>query len=117
MTRRLGAGRGAALQWGRSQRERRHGGTPIANASLAKSGGVIMPLLVVGIALAVLRFFEFGPFAKLSWWWVALPFVLVVIWWEVIVPMFHLDKRKEHAEFDAERKKRMERNRSGRANF
>ena len=76
-----------------------------------------MPLLVVGIVLAALRFFELGPFATLSWWWVALPFVLVVIWWEVIVPAFHLDKRREHAEFDAERKKRMERNRSGRANF
>ena len=76
-----------------------------------------MPLLVIGILLAVLRFAELGPFAKLSWWWVAVPFVLVIIYWEVIVPMFHLDKKKEHAEFEAARKKRMDKNRSGRANF
>lgn len=117
MARRVGAGRIDALQWNGVQRERPHGAMPITAAYPAKSGGVIMPLLVVGLVLAVLRFFEIGPFAKLSWWWVALPFVLVVIWWEVIVPVFHLDKRKEHAEFDAQRKKRMERNRSGRANF
>lgn len=76
-----------------------------------------MPLLVIGILLAVLRYAELGPFAKLSWWWVAVPFVLVIIYWEVVVPMFHLDKKKEHAEFEAERKKRMDKNRSGRANF
>jgi small Trp-rich protein len=76
-----------------------------------------MYLLIVGILLAVLRFAELGPFAKLSWWWVALPFALVVVWWEIIVPMFALDKKKEHEEFDRERKKRMEKNRSGRANM
>jgi small Trp-rich protein len=74
-----------------------------------------MPVLVIGVLLGVLRFAEVGPFAKLSWWWVALPFVLVVIWWEVVVPTFGLDKKKEHEEFDRERKKRMERNRSGRS--
>ncbi len=76
-----------------------------------------MPLLIIGILLAVLRYAELGPFAKLSWWWVAVPFVLVIIYWEVVVPMFHLDKKKEHVEFEAERKKRMDKNRSGRANF
>ena len=76
-----------------------------------------MPLLIIGILMALLRFGEIGPFAKLSWWWVALPFVLVIIWWEIVVPMFHLDKNKEHAEFEKERKKRMEKNRSGRADL
>jgi small Trp-rich protein len=76
-----------------------------------------MPLLIVGILLAGLRYAELGPFAKLSWWWIGLPFVLVIIWWEVIAPMFALDKKKDHAEFEAERKKRMEKNRSSRANL
>jgi small Trp-rich protein len=73
-----------------------------------------MPLLVVGLLLGLLKFAELGPFAKLSWWWVALPFVLVVIWWEVFVPMFGLDKKKEHEDFERAKKKRMEANRSGR---
>ncbi len=76
-----------------------------------------MPILVIGILLAVLRWAELGPFAKLSWWWVALPFVLVIIWWEVIVPAFALDKKKEHEEFERERKKRMDKNRSGKADM
>ena len=76
-----------------------------------------MPILVIGILLALLRYIEIGPFAKLSWWWVALPFVLVVIWWEIIVPVFALDKKKEHEEFEKERKERMDKNRSGRADM
>lgn len=74
-------------------------------------------MLVIGVLLAVLRYLELGPFAKVSWWWVALPFVLVVIWWEVVTPIFGLDKKKEHADFERDRKARMDRNRSGRANM
>lgn len=73
-----------------------------------------MPVLVIGILLAILRFAELGPFAKLSWWWVALPFILVTIWWEIVVPLFALDKNKEHEEFEREKAKRRDRNRSGR---
>ncbi|MFN0162396.1 MAG: TIGR04438 family Trp-rich protein [Burkholderiales bacterium] len=73
-----------------------------------------MPLLIVGLLLAVLKYAEIGPFAKISWWWVVLPFVLVVIWWEVVVPLMGLDKKKEHEDFEREKKKRLEANRSGR---
>ena len=76
-----------------------------------------MAFVIVGILLVILKLAELGPFAKLSWWWVALPFVLVVIWWEVIVPMFALDKKKEHEEFERERKKRMDKNRSSRGSL
>ncbi len=76
-----------------------------------------MPVLVIGVLMAILRFAELGPFAKLSWWVVAIPFVLVVVWWEVITPMFGLDKKREHEQFERERKERMDRNRSGRANM
>lgn len=74
-----------------------------------------MPLLIVGLLLAVLKYAEIGPFAKISWLWVVLPFVLVVIWWEVVVPLMGLDKKKEHEEFEREKKKRMEANRSGKS--
>ena len=76
-----------------------------------------MAFVIVGILLVILKLAELGPFAKLSWWWVALPFVLVIIWWEVIVPMFALDKKKEHEEFERERKKRMDKNRSSRGSL
>ena len=46
-----------------------------------------------------------------------MPFVLVIIWWEVLVPMFALDKKKEHEEFEREKAKRMDKNRSGRSNL
>ena len=74
-----------------------------------------MPILLVGVALAALKYFEVGPFAKLSWLWVALPFVMVVIWWEILIPLMGLDKDKEHAEFEKQKKARMDKNRSGRS--
>lgn len=76
-----------------------------------------MPVLIIGVLLAILRFAELGPFANLSWFWVAVPFVLVIIWWEVITPIFGLDKKREHEDFERERKARMDRNRSGRPNM
>jgi small Trp-rich protein len=74
-----------------------------------------MPFLLIGLALAALKYFEVGPFAKLSWLWVALPFVMVVIWWEILIPLLGLDKDKEHAEFEKQKKARMDKNRSGRS--
>jgi small Trp-rich protein len=74
-----------------------------------------MPILLVGVALAALRYFEVGPFAKLSWLWVALPFVMVVIWWEILIPLLGLDKDKDHIEFEKQKKARMDKNRSGRS--
>ena len=74
-----------------------------------------MPLVLIGLALAALKYFEVGFFAKLSWLWVALPFVLIVIWWEIVVPLLGLDKAKEHEEFEKQKRARMEKNRSGRS--
>lgn len=75
-----------------------------------------MPVLVIGVLLAVLRYMEVGPFAKLSWLWVVLPFVIVIIWWEILIPLLGLDKKKELAEEEMRKKQRMEKNRSGRSN-
>ena len=76
-----------------------------------------MPILIVGILLAVLKFMEVGDFfTKLSWLWVVLPFVIVIIWWEIVIPALGLDKKKEHAQAELEKKARMEKNRSGRSN-
>ena len=72
-------------------------------------------ILVVGLVVAGLKFMEFNPFfTKLSWWWVALPFILVMIIWEIITPMLGLDKKKEHEDAEREKQKRIAKNRSGR---
>ena len=65
-----------------------------------------MPMLIIGVILAGLKLAELGPFEKLSWWWIAVPFLLSVFWWEVIEPMFGLDKKNEHQEAEFEKKKR-----------
>jgi small Trp-rich protein len=75
-----------------------------------------MPILIIGILLAVLKYMEVGPFGKISWLWVVLPFVIVIIWWEIVMPLFGLDKKKEHADAELAKKQRLEKNRSGRSN-
>jgi len=42
-----------------------------------------MWLLWSALALLALRYFQIGVFATLSYWWVALPFVLAFIWFEL----------------------------------
>ena len=41
-----------------------------------------MPLIIVIVLLAVLRFFELGPFADLSWWWIGGLFLITFSWFE-----------------------------------
>jgi small Trp-rich protein len=40
-----------------------------------------MYLLIIGIALALLKYLEIGPVATWAWWWVLTPFALTVLWW------------------------------------
>jgi small Trp-rich protein len=78
-----------------------------------------MPVVVlICVIVAILKYFEvFAPLAKLSWLWIFIPLGLVIIWWEVCVPLLGLDKKKDHEEFEREKKARMEKNRSGRSNL
>lgn len=66
-----------------------------------------MPLIILIVALSALRFFEIGPFAKLSWWWIAGLFVLAFVWFEYIEKLLGLDKRRAHDELDEARRKRV----------
>lgn len=66
-----------------------------------------MLLIVLIAALAVLRFFEIGPFADLSWWWVAALFVAAFFWFEYLEKMLGLDKRRAHDRSDEARRKRV----------
>lgn len=41
-----------------------------------------MPLVAFGTVLGLLWWADIGPFGRLPWWAVALPFVLAVLWWQ-----------------------------------
>ena len=66
-------------------------------------------ILLVGVIAAGLKFAEIDPLTKLSWWWIAIPFALVIFIWEVLTPLLGLDKKKEHAEAELQKKKRQAR--------
>lgn len=66
-----------------------------------------MWMIWLGTILVVVRFFEIGWFASLSWWWVAVPFALAFVYFEVLEPMFSLDKKKTRDESELYKKKRL----------
>lgn len=41
-----------------------------------------MPLVAVGVLLLLLKWAEFGPFERMSWWIALIPFGLAILWWE-----------------------------------
>lgn len=66
-----------------------------------------MPLVWIGSLLLLLKFFEIGPFVDVSWWWIIVPLVLAFIFFEVIEPLFGLDKKKAHDELEKAKKRRV----------
>ncbi|TAK91252.1 MAG: TIGR04438 family Trp-rich protein [Burkholderiaceae bacterium] len=66
-----------------------------------------MVLIIIGVLLLLLKWAEIGPFATLSWWWITLPLLLAVAWFEIIEPMFGLDKRRGHDEYEAIKQERL----------
>jgi len=63
-----------------------------------------MPLILLILVLAVLRYFEVWRFAGLSWWWIVGLMVVGFIWFEFIEKILGLDKKKAH-DLDAKRRK------------
>jgi len=68
-----------------------------------------MWLLLVGIVLLVAKLLDFGPVAELSWWWVWLPFLLALIWWEFFERRLGLDKKKAFDELEKSKQERIAR--------
>ncbi|MGZ3158683.1 MAG: TIGR04438 family Trp-rich protein, partial [Burkholderiaceae bacterium] len=52
-----------------------------------------MFLIIAIAALTALKYFEIGPFAAMSWWWVIGLMFVAFIWFEFIERMLGLDKR------------------------
>ena len=66
-----------------------------------------MLLIVLIVGLSALRFLEIGPFAALSWWWIAALFGVAFVWFEYIEKMLGRDKRRAHDESEEARRKRV----------
>ena len=66
-----------------------------------------MPINILIVVLSLLRYFEIGPVANLSWWWIAGLFAVAFIWFEFIERMLGLDKRKAHEALEKAREERV----------
>ena len=66
-----------------------------------------MPLIVIIVILTALRYFEVGPFANLSWWWIVGLMVAAFIWFEFLERLFGFDKHKAHDKLDKAREARV----------
>jgi small Trp-rich protein len=66
-----------------------------------------MPLIILLAALTALRYFEIGPFASMSWWWVIGVAIAAFIWFEFLERMLGLDKRAAHDKMDKMREERV----------
>jgi small Trp-rich protein len=68
-----------------------------------------MWLLWFALIVLLLRYFEIGWFATLSWWWVSVPFIASFIWFEFIEKRLGLEKKKAMDEMEAAKKARIKR--------
>jgi small Trp-rich protein len=66
-----------------------------------------MPMVWIGGLLVLLKYLEIGPFAAVSWWWILAPLILAFIFFEVIEPMFGLDKKKAHDQLEQAKQQRL----------
>lgn len=70
-----------------------------------------MWVLIVAIVLLGLKLGGVGPFATLSWWWIAVPLGVVFLWWEIIDPMFAVSKKRAMRQMETRKQERNERSR------
>jgi len=68
-----------------------------------------MWLLWGALIFLLLRYFEVGPVAQVSWWWVAGAFAAAFVWFEFIERHLGLERKKAMDEMEAARKARIKR--------
>ena len=61
-----------------------------------------MPLAIIAAIVILCKLFEVGPPAEWKWWVVLMPLVATFIWWEVICPIFKIDKKAAEAKMAKE---------------
>jgi small Trp-rich protein len=69
-----------------------------------------MYFLIAGVGLLLLKYFDIGFVAELSWWWVLSPFAMAVAWW-AWADSTGYTKRKEMEKMDQKKQDRIERQR------
>lgn len=67
-----------------------------------------MLLVILGTVLLALKIAEVGPFTDMSWWWVALPFAAITLWW-AFADATGLTQRKAIDKMEDRKVKRRER--------
>ena len=76
-------------------------------AQLPKYRVDTMWLVWIGVAMIVLKVLEISVFSELSWWWVALPFGVGFLWFELVEKRLGMDKKKAFDEIDKAKKERI----------
>ena len=62
----------------------------------------------IGAFLIALKLMQIGPFGELSWWWVTLPLMLGILWFEGLEKFFGMHRRQlDHNQWEKGRKKRV----------
>ena len=69
-----------------------------------------MWLILVGVIVAALWYFEVGWFAQMSGWWVLAPFAAAVIWFKVFERILGFNKKSSHDELEEAKKARYRKN-------
>lgn len=54
-----------------------------------------MLFLIIGIILVVMKLLHMSPVVAWEWFWIAVPFLLAVCWFEVVEPLMGLDSKRE----------------------
>ena len=53
-----------------------------------------MYLLGLSLLVLILKVLEVSPVAGWSWWYVCIPFIITVLWFELGEPLFGFDKKR-----------------------
>ena len=67
-----------------------------------------MPLAIVFVIIFLLKILDIPPVGNWSWFWVLLPFGVLMLWWNVITPMIGWDKKMAEKKMQADEKEAAE---------
>ena len=67
-----------------------------------------MPLAIVFVIIFLLKILDIPPVGTWSWFWVLLPFGVLMLWWNVITPMIGWDKKMAEKKMQADEKEAAE---------
>lgn len=54
-----------------------------------------MLFLIVGVILVLMKLLHMAPVVHWEWFWIAVPFLLAVCWFEIVEPLMGLDTKRE----------------------